>query len=144
MLENLHAAAYRYFLFNLFKNLLFLNFFRNGCLANPLLSPIQKVGKINYKDLSAYASSRLVASEAVIVGVNVDHSVLVDYASSQGAIAEGGAKKSASPSPYFGGDSRVHGNTSLAHIIIAGQGAKLSDEKSVAVFAVLAEVIGNG
>jgi len=84
-----------------------------------------------------------VPSEAVLVGVNVDHSVLLEYAAKRNQ-KQSQAAKEAQPSKYFGGESRLQDGTSVAHVAIAGQGGKLSDVKSVAVQSVLGFVIGRG
>lgn len=94
--------------------------------------------------MAAFAKSRLITSQAVIVGVNVDHSILTDYANTQHSISEGFTAKETQPSLYYGGDARVYGDTPLAHVIIAGNGAKLADQKSAATFAVLSYIIGKG
>jgi len=124
-LEILHKAAYR-----------------NGPLANRILAHSFEIGHVGHKKLEGYAKSRLLTSEAVLVGVNVDHSDLVNYAQQQSAIGEGKAS-SAKQSPYLGGDSRQQGPTSIAHVLIAGEGAPSTDSKAVAVQQVLAALIGS-
>uniref|UniRef100_A0AC35UGL8 Peptidase_M16 domain-containing protein n=1 Tax=Rhabditophanes sp. KR3021 TaxID=114890 RepID=A0AC35UGL8_9BILA len=116
--------------------------FRNGGLGNALLSKSYNVGKVGYKTLGAYAKSRLLSGEAAIFGINVDHNLLVQYATEQINIAEGKGK-AATPSPYKGGEVRQSGSGHLAHVAVVGEGAKLSDPKSVAVQAVLATLIAN-
>jgi len=124
-LELLHKAAYR-----------------NGSLASPILSHPFEVGKVSYKALDRYAKSRLLTSEAVLFGVNVEHSDLMNYAQQQSAIGEGKAS-GAKSSPYVGGDSRQQGPTSIAHVLIGGEGAPSTDSKAVAVQQVLAALIGS-
>lgn len=106
------------------------------------MSPVDRINKINYKQLIAFGQSRLVTSEAVIVGINIDHSILTGYGNTQNSIKESKSFKEAQPSLYYGGDVRIYGNTPLAHVIIAGNGAKLTDYKSTAIFTVLSFIIG--
>jgi ubiquinol-cytochrome c reductase core subunit 2 len=114
--------------------------YRNGSLANSILADPHR-GSVGFKKLSAFSKSRLVSSEAALVAVNLDRSVLLRFATEQGSIPEGSPKQ-AVESKYFGGDARLSTATPLAYVAIAGNGAKLSDVKSVAIQAVLAAVIG--
>jgi predicted Zn-dependent peptidase len=125
-IEHLHKAAYR-----------------NGPLGNSNITPDFRAGKFCPKKLAKFAKSRLVAGEAAIVGINVDHSLLVQFANEQNSIPEG--KGTTAPaSPYYGGDTRVASSSQLAHVAIAGAGIGLNDAKGVAVQHVLAAAIGHG
>jgi ubiquinol-cytochrome c reductase core subunit 2 len=117
--------------------------YRNGSLANALLSPPFRIGKVNYKTLNAFKNSHLVTGEAAIFAFNMDHDSAVSYAKDQPSIQEGKGK-APKPSPYIGGENRVQASTHLAHVAIVGEGGKLSDTKSAAVQAVLSAVIGQG
>ncbi|KAI6192286.1 Cytochrome b-c1 complex subunit 2, mitochondrial [Aphelenchoides bicaudatus] len=125
VLELLHKAAYR-----------------NGSLANPILAQSYEADHACHKKLSKYSNSRLLTSEAVLFGVNVNHDDLVNYASQQSVIGEGKAQ-GATASPYKGGDARLAGPSSIAHVLIGGEGAAVSDSKAVATQAVLAALIGS-
>jgi len=117
--------------------------YRNGSLGNSNFSPSFKAGKVGYKKLLNFAQSRLVSGEAAIVGINVDHSILLQFANEQSSIPEG--RGSGVPaSPYIGGDSREAAGTQLAHVAIAGAGVGLSDPKGIAIQEVLAAAIGHG
>lgn len=101
-----------------------------------------EVGKANYEQLTNYAQSRLLTSEAILLGVNVEHNDLVSYASQQSVIGEGKGS-GATQSQYRGGDARQQGPTSVAHVLIGGEGAPASDSKAVATQYVLAALIGS-
>ncbi|KAE9552712.1 hypothetical protein FO519_004078 [Halicephalobus sp. NKZ332] len=117
--------------------------FRNGSLGNSNFSPCFKAGKLGFQKLVNFAQSHLVSGEAAVVGINVDHSILLQFASEQSSIPDG--RGSAVPaSPYIGGDSRQATGTQLAHVAIAGAGVGLNDAKGVAVQQVLAAAIGHG
>uniref|UniRef100_A0A7E4VRK3 Peptidase_M16 domain-containing protein n=1 Tax=Panagrellus redivivus TaxID=6233 RepID=A0A7E4VRK3_PANRE len=125
--ELLHRAAYR-----------------NGSLANSTIAPLYTAGKVSPKKLAKFAANRLVASETAIVGVNVDHSLLLQFANEQNVIPAGAGSSSIPASPYIGGDSREASGTPLAHVAIAGAGVGLNDARGVAVQAVLSAAIGAG
>lgn len=117
--------------------------YRNGSLANCNYSPSFRAGHFDFRQLEQFARSRLVAGEAAIVGINVDHSILLQFANEQNSILDG--RGSAAPSsPYIGGDSRELTGSSLAHVAIAGAGVGLNSGKSYAVQQVLAAAIGHG
>lgn len=117
--------------------------FRHGSLANSVNAEPHEIGKFSYKQLVNFSNSRLVSGEAVLLGVNVEHSDLLGYAQAQGAVTEGRGQ-SALASPYVGGTQIIPGPGSFAHVIIAGEGASLKDNKAVAVQKVLASLIGKG
>lgn len=117
--------------------------FRNGPLGNSVLAEPHRLGKVSWRQLQSFVKSRLVSSEGAIVAVNVDHGVLLRYGTEQSSIPDGSGK-TATESKYLGGDERLNTNSSLAHVLIAGNGAKLADIKSVAVHSVLSTVIGQG
>lgn len=126
VVEQLHKGAYR-----------------NGGLGNNNYSPVFRAGKISHQKLGKFAQSRLVAGEAAIVGINVDHSILLQFANEQSAIPDGRGP-SVPASPYIGGDSREAAGTSLAHVAIAGPGVGLNDAKGLAIQQVLGAAIGYG
>ena len=126
LIENLHKAAYR-----------------EGGMGNSIISPSYNVGKISHQVMANYGKSRLVSSNAVLMGINVDHSVILNYAANQGSIAEGKAKNGEA-ARYFGGEKRQEDDSHTAHVAIAGEGAKLTDKKSLAVHSVLTQFIGKG
>lgn len=66
-------------------------------------------------------ASRLVSGEAAIVGVNVNHSDLLSYATEQAPIVAGKGLP-APASKYIGGEVRQAARGSLAHVAVAGQG----------------------
>uniref|UniRef100_A0A1I7TZN1 Peptidase_M16 domain-containing protein n=1 Tax=Caenorhabditis tropicalis TaxID=1561998 RepID=A0A1I7TZN1_9PELO len=112
--------------------------FRNGGLGLSNYS----VNNVSAKDLSAFAKERLVAGEAVLVGVNVDHDTLVQAGSSQFPLGQGQAVK-ASPAKYFGGEVRKDGRGNRTYVAIAGEGSPITSVKDVAVQAVVSQILLN-
>ncbi|CAL2049025.1 unnamed protein product [Caenorhabditis brenneri] len=112
--------------------------FRNGGLGLSNYS----VNNVSAKDLSAFAKARLVAGDAVLVGVNVDHDTLVQAGSSQFPLGQGKAAQAA-PSKYFGGEVRKDGRGNRSYVAIAGEGSAITSTKDVAVQAVVAEILLN-
>ncbi|VDM49978.1 unnamed protein product [Toxocara canis] len=111
LIEKLHSAA-----------------FRNGPLGNQLYAKSSKIGKITSNQLTDFAASRLVSGNGVLVGVNVDHSQVLTYASTQLTIPEL-ASKATVTSRYRGGEVRHNATMRMAHVAIVGEGASLQDHK---------------
>uniref|UniRef100_A0A0N5BFE1 Cytochrome b-c1 complex subunit 2, mitochondrial n=1 Tax=Strongyloides papillosus TaxID=174720 RepID=A0A0N5BFE1_STREA len=114
--------------------------FRNGGLGRSNTAKPYNVGKINHKKLESFAKSRLLTGEAAIIGINVNHDLLLQYASEQITLPEGKGKEPTA-SPYKGGEVRLSGPGNMSHVAVTAEGAKLSDLKSVATQAVLASLI---
>ncbi|KAI6204480.1 hypothetical protein M3Y94_00678900 [Aphelenchoides besseyi] len=114
--------------------------YRNGSLATTVLAHSGQ-NHIDNRQIESFAHSRLLTGEAVLFGINVDHSDLLNYAGQQSAIREGKAA-SATESPYIGNqDTRREALTSTAHVLIGGEGAGLNNRSAVAVQEVLAQLI---
>ena len=127
VLEGLHRAAYR-----------------NGPLANPLLCEPFEVGNdtnTRYQPLAAFVHSRWKAGDSALIGVNIDHTLLLEYATEHKPVPEGNAHP-ANPTPFRGGDFRQPGPGSQAHVAVAGEGTGQNNEKAVAIQAVLCALIG--
>ncbi|VDN22463.1 unnamed protein product [Gongylonema pulchrum] len=126
LMESLHSAAYR-----------------SGGLANRLYAPEKSIGKFDYRELQKFATSQMVTGNAVIVGVNIAHDQILDYANSQFTLPEGD-ERTPKPSPYCGGEERHKSPIKEAHVAIAGKGASLKNTKGLAVQAVLCAALGQG
>ncbi|KAI1704282.1 insulinase (Peptidase family m16) domain-containing protein [Ditylenchus destructor] len=125
MVELLHEVAYR-----------------GDPLSNPILATRDSIPRLKHSSLGAFVKSRFTASDSILVGVNTDHEVLLNYAAYQkiGNMAS----KPMNPSKYHGGAVRARGPTNNAHVAVAGEGARLTDVSSVAVQSVLSYIIGQG
>lgn len=126
LMEKLHDAA-----------------FRSGPLGNRLYAKEKSIGTFDYQKLEKFAASQMVTGNAVLVGVNIPHDHILDYASSQFTLPEGSAV-SLKPSPYYGGEERHKAIMKEAHIAIAGKGACLKNLKGLAVQGVLSAALGQG
>ncbi|KAK6047132.1 hypothetical protein COOONC_15362 [Cooperia oncophora] len=122
--EDLHRAAYR-----------------SGPLARSVYAPKTSIGKISYKTLAEFAAKHLTTGQAVLYGMNIEHERMVLYGDSHAPIANG-QKVDAVASPYKGGEWRRPAGGSMAHVMLAGEGASLSDAKAMAVQAVLLTSLG--
>nr|CRZ21702.1 Bm5980 [Brugia malayi] len=125
LLEDLHDAA-----------------FRSGSLGNYLYAKEETVGKFSHCKMEKFAS-QMVTGNAVLVGVNIPHDQILDYASSQFTLPEGSSILP-KPSPYCGGEKRHKNLMKEAHVAIAGRGASLKSRKGLAVQAILSAAIGQG
>ncbi|VDM95831.1 unnamed protein product [Thelazia callipaeda] len=126
LMEKLHDAA-----------------FRNGPLGNRLFAKEKSIGKFSYRKMQIFAASQMVTGNAVLVGVNIPHELIVDYASSQFTLPEG-SPCSVKPSKYYGGEERHKTLLNEAHVAIAGRGAPLTNLKGLATQAVLSAAFGQG
>ncbi|KAK5971030.1 hypothetical protein GCK32_003515 [Trichostrongylus colubriformis] len=122
--EDLHRAAYR-----------------NGPLARSVYAPKSSIGKISFKTLADFAAKHLTTGQAVLYGVNIEHERMVLYGDSHAPIANGN-KVDAAASPYKGGEWRRPAGGSMAHVLLAGEGAPLRDAKAMATQAVLLASLG--
>ncbi|EJW80232.1 peptidase M16 inactive domain-containing protein, partial [Wuchereria bancrofti] len=127
-----------------------------GELAQPAFKPwdvedFKETLRIDRNYLKAYDllledlhdASQMVTGNAVLVGVNIPHDQILDYASSQFTLPEGSSILP-KPSPYCGGEKRHKNLMKEAHVAIAGRGASLKSRKSLAVQAILSAAIGQG
>uniref|UniRef100_A0A8R1XVD7 Peptidase M16 N-terminal domain-containing protein n=1 Tax=Onchocerca volvulus TaxID=6282 RepID=A0A8R1XVD7_ONCVO len=124
LMEHLHDAA-----------------FRNGSLGNYLYAKKKSVSKFSHRKMEKFAASQMVTGNAVLVGVNIPHDQILDYAGTQFTLPEGNSI-SPKPSPYYGGEKRNKNLIKEAHVAIAGRGASLKNLKNLAVQAILSAAIG--
>ncbi|KAJ1346998.1 hypothetical protein KIN20_001931 [Parelaphostrongylus tenuis] len=122
--EDIHRAAYR-----------------NGSLARSVYAPKVVIDKLNYKELAEFSARYLTTEQAVLYGTNIEHERMVLYGESHAPI-NNGQKIDPTPSPYKGGEWRRPAGGSLAHVLLAGEGAALSDAKAMATQAVLLTSLG--
>jgi ubiquinol-cytochrome c reductase core subunit 2 len=115
--ELLHRAAYR-----------------TG-LGNSLYCPSYNVGKLSSETLQHYFATNFTTNRCAVVGVNVDHKVLSDYAAGLGL--ESGAGTS-NECKYRGGtDERLETGGSRTAVAVATNGGSFATEKEALAFAVL-------
>ncbi|VDK62766.1 unnamed protein product [Onchocerca ochengi] len=125
-----------------------------GELAQPAFKPwdvedFRETVMIDRSYLKAYDklmehlhdASQMVTGNAVLVGVNIPHDQILDYAGTQFTLPEGNSI-SPKPSPYYGGEKRNKNLIKEAHVAIAGRGASLKNLKNLAVQAILSAAIG--
>lgn len=114
----------------------------HGELGNSIFCAKHHVGKLSPETLQHYVSTNFTNGRAAVVGVGVDHQLLVGFAKS--LQLENGPEASA-PSKYHGfGELRVDKSGSWAHVAIASQGGALSNPKEALAFAVLQYIAGTG
>jgi len=126
-MDNLHKAAYR----------------ADG-LGNSILCPDHMIGKHSDSALANYQKKHVTAERSMLVGLNMDFNMLVDYASSLNL--ESGTGPSLTEAKFIGGqDIRTDAGGSLAHIAIAADaGNPLANLKEAAANYVLKVILGNG
>lgn len=110
-------------------------------LGNSIFCAKHHVGKISPECLQHYVATNFTANRGAVVGVGIDHQLLVGYA--KNLYLEEGSGDSA-PSKFVGGDLRVDKSGELASVAVGTQGAALSNQKEALAFAVLQNVAGTG
>jgi len=126
VIDMLHKAAYR-----------------TGPLANSIITPKFMVGKHKEKMMQKFASEHLLSGEACVVGINVDHSQLLDYANS--CPITDGKSLPLPASPYRGGEVRNDKPGSpLVHVAIAGATEGLNNSSAGACAAVYCAALSSG
>lgn len=114
--------------------------YRSG-LGNSIFCAKHHIGKISPETLQHFVASNYKANRAAVVGVGVDHQLLVGYAKSLQLDSGAGT---GSASQYFGGDLRVDKAGNFAHVAVGVQGAGWANPKEALAFAVLQQVAGVG
>lgn len=114
--------------------------FRSG-LGNSIFCAKHHVGKISPETLQHYLTSNYKTNRAAVVGVGVDHQLLVGYAKNLG-LDSGTGNDTASK--YYGGELRVDKSGNWAHVAVGTQGAGWANPKEALAFAVLQQVAGTG
>lgn len=110
-------------------------------LGNSIFCAKHHVGKISPECLQHYVASNFTADRAAVVGVGIDHQLLVGYAKNLNLEGSSGA---IAPSKFFGGDLRVDKAGQLATVAIGTPSAALSNQKEALAFAVLQFAAGTG
>ncbi|XP_065579300.1 cytochrome b-c1 complex subunit 2, mitochondrial-like [Artemia franciscana] len=114
--------------------------FRAG-LGNSVICPPEMVGRISEKNLRDFVADNYVSGRAAVIGIGVNHTLLVDFANSFN-LPTGSTDGSASK--FCSGERRVDTKGGLAYVAIAGRGASLADPKSALVYGVLQHILGSG
>ncbi|KAJ6644353.1 Cytochrome b-c1 complex subunit 2, mitochondrial [Pseudolycoriella hygida] len=114
--------------------------FRNG-LGNSIFCAKHHVGKLSPETLQHYLASNYKTSRAAVVGVGVDHQLLVGYAKN---LALDSASGTDVASKYYGGELRVDKAGNWAHVAVGTQSAGWANPKEALAFALLQQVAGTG
>lgn len=111
-------------------------------LGNSIFCAKHHVGKLSPETLQHYVSANFTNGRTAVVGVGVDHQLLVGFAKS---LQLPNGPETVVPSKYQGyGELRVDKSGNLAHVALATQGGSLANEKEAIAFAVLQQVAGTG
>lgn len=109
-------------------------------LGNSIFCAKHHVDRLSPETLQHYVAGNFTNGRAAVVGVGVDHQLLVGFAKS---LQLGNGPEAAAPSTYHGyGELRVDKAGDWAHVALATQGASLANEKEALAFAVLQQVAG--
>lgn len=124
VLESLHAAAYK------------------NALSNSLYCPDYMVGHISSDQMHAFVQNNFTSRRMALVGLGVEHSVLVQVGEHFLNI-RGGTGAAGKMAQYHGGELRISGRESLVHSAVVCEGAALGTAEATA-YRVLQQVLGTG
>lgn len=110
-------------------------------LGNSVFCAKRNVGKLSPEDLEHFIATNFTADRAAIIGVGVDHELLVGYAKS---LQLAGKSGNITPSKYISGQLRVDKSGELATVAVATHGASLANQKESLAFAILRNVAVSG
>lgn len=110
-------------------------------LGNSIFCAKHHVGKISSECLQHYVATKFTANRGAVVGVGIDHQLLVGYAKNL-HLEEGDSETIASR--YVGSELRVDKAGEWASVAVGTQGAALSNQTEVLAFAVLQCAAGTG
>lgn len=110
-------------------------------LGNSVFCAKRNVGHISPEDLQSYVANNFTADRATVIGVGIDHELLVGYAKS---LQLEGKSSANAASKYVSGQLRVDKSGELATVAVATQGASLANQKEAIAFAVLRNVAASG
>lgn len=116
-------------------------FSRNDSLSLSIYASKNQIGTYKTIEMEAFAAKHFVAANGALVGINVDQQILTSYAEESGAITDGRHIPNHG-SPFRGGDFRRFARGNTVHVIIAGEGAGITDAKARAVQAVFLAHLG--
>lgn len=112
--------------------------FRSG-LGNGLFSPDHMVGKHTSQVMHEFIAGNFCSNNAAVVGVGVPHEDLVAYANSLNLKSAG---SNAAASKVCGGEVRIEKGGPMSYVAVATEGASVSNQKNMLVFALLQRVLG--
>lgn len=113
--------------------------FRSG-LGNSVFIPDYQIAKLNSETLQSYVAHNFTTNRAAVVGVGIDHQLLVGFA--QNLAIESGAGKDTASKFSGANDARLDKSSSFSHVAVATQGAPMQNFKEALAFAVLQAAYG--
>lgn len=113
-----------------------------GGLGNSIFCPKHKAGKLSTESLQHYFASTCTANRCAVVGVGIDHQILVGYAQSLGL--DTGAGPDATSNYVGPNEIRWDKGGNTASVAVATQGVGLKDQKDALAHAILQFAAGVG
>lgn len=111
-------------------------------LGNSIFCAKHHVGKLSPETLQHYVSSNFTNGRTAVVGVGVDHQMLVGFA--KNLQLPNGSTAPTCSAFHGSGELRVDKAGNWAHVAIATAGASLANQKEALAFAVLQYACGAG
>lgn len=110
-------------------------------LGNSIYCTAKNVSRVNSNVLQGFVRSNLTAARTAIVGVGVDHQLLVGIAKHLELEA---GQSGVTPSKTNSGDVRIDEPGNWATVAVGTQGAALANQKEALAFGVLQQIAGTG
>jgi ubiquinol-cytochrome c reductase core subunit 2 len=114
----------------------------HGGLGNSIFCPKHQISKLSSETLQHFYSSNFTTNRCAVVGVGVDHQLLVGFA--QSLNLESGAGQDSTQKYCGGGEARKDKATNSASVVIAGEAAGWKNMKEALAFYVLQYAAGVG
>lgn len=113
----------------------------HGELGNSIYCTSRNVPRINSDVLHGYVRNNLTAARTAIVGVGVDHQLLVGIAKH---LELGAGQSGVTPSKINTGDVRIDEPGNWTTVAFGTQGAAVTNQKEALAFGVLQQIAGTG
>jgi ubiquinol-cytochrome c reductase core subunit 2 len=114
--------------------------FQSG-LGNSLWCTKKNVGRLSQSVLQNYVATNLTSSRAAVVGIGIDHQLLLGVAKHLDLQI---GSEAVNASKWSSGDLRVNKPGDWASVAIGVQGASLANQKEALAFGVLQQIAGTG
>lgn len=126
-MEALHKAAFR------------------GGLGNSLYANPDKISHLSAEGLRSYVESQYVPANMAVVGVGVDHDLLLHHTNIKLGLNKlpSGQAASTAPSVFHSGEIRIDNSSPLVHAAVVTEGVSLSS-KDMLPLAILQKALGTG
>lgn len=116
--------------------------FRGG-LRNSIYSPEFMIGKHSTESLTSYVEQHFVSNRTAIVGVGIEHGLLVEHIDNLFSMSRGDRGNSGE-SKYIGGQTRIDSDSNTTYVAVATEGVGDKNPKDLIGLSLLQHILGTG